>query len=244
MRLRTLPAVGIGVAALVLSTTVAGTATAANPDAPAGLSAAHKGTATAGTVAAPAGKNDCYNNLNAEDSLTAVSSQNFTDFGLFSSVAADFKCNSRDAANRKVTKVKVLGQYFNGVGPADSFNVRVYADKGGEPNDDKVKCSFSDQKYKESGSPGEVQTFSIPNRGKLQGDRCALRRGDVYWLEVQANMAFDPDGQWGWELSTQTPSKPADFKEDAFGTACNVYQNNMSLEDCIGIPGDAMFSVT
>lgn len=245
MRLRTLPAIGIGVAALVLSTTVAGTATAA--DAPAGLSAVHKSTAAPAAPQAIAGKGDCFSSLNKPDGANAISSQMFPDLGGSSFAADDFKCNSKKAANRMVTKVTALGQYYNGTGPADKFNVTVYNDKGGEPN--KSVCKFKNQSYKESGSPGTVQTFTIPKKGSLKGKDCALKKGDTYWLEVQAVMSFDPNGQWGWEVVTDQSGNPADWHEDGlFGTTCLEYQNNMTMQDCIfggdmGVP-DFAFSVT
>lgn len=254
MRLRTLPAVGIGVAALVLSTTVAGTATAANPDAPAGLSAVHK--STAGSVTAvPDAKGDCFSSLGKPDGGNAISSQIFPDFGNAGSFAADdFKCKSKKAANRMVTKVKALGQYYNGTGPADSFNVTVYKNDTSGTIDEpgKKQCSFKEQTYKEDGSPGTVQMFTIPKRGTLKGPDCALKRGDTYWLEVQAVMSFDPNGQWGWEVVTEQSGNAADWHESAeglFGTAClPKYEDELTMQDCIfggdtGVP-DFAFSVT
>jgi len=246
MHLRTFPAVGIGVAALILSTTFAGTATAADPDGVSGLSAVHKSTASSSSAPGiELKKGDCFSSLKEPDGLNGIASQDLYDEAAVASGADDFECNSDKKKNRKVKKVKALGVYYNGSGPADSFNVTVHNNDGGEPADDDVKCSFPEQAYTVEGDPGTVQTFTI----KVEGEKCALKKGKTYWLEIQAVMAFATGGQWGWEVTTTQHENPADWKENgAFGTACTEYQNGLTMEDCIfggasGVP-DFMFSVT
>ena len=85
-----------------------------------------------------------------------------------------------------VNQVVVRGAYFNGVGPADSFNVWVYPDSAGFPGA-AATCTRSAATY-----VNNMGVFTI----NVSPD-CVLAPG-TYWLVVQSNMNFTPNGQWGW----------------------------------------------
>ncbi len=129
----------------------------------------------------------------------------------------------------------MIGTYFSESGWADSVNIAIIEDAGGEPSDlTPSKCRFDDQAY----GPDRTQHFVI----KLQYDplqRCKLKAHRTYWLEVQPNMDFVDHGQWGWEVTSETTSGsayPADWRNpgDGFGTDCTVYENGIDMQDCLG----------
>jgi len=235
MRLRTIFGAVAG-AGMLLATLPGAAVASSGASAPV---ASHSVSAKSGAVQlAPSGKSSCKGS-SGTDSGTAITSQEFTDLGGFSEIADDFTCTGAKKT-RKVTKVSWVGQYYNGSGPADSFNVRIYNnDTSGsidEPGD--VRCEFLNQSYNADGS---VPTnFSA----KLSGDKCVkLKKGQTYWISIQAVMAFGVGGQFGWENINETNGNEADFLESGlFGTQCTTWANDLTLNDCIGFPGDFIFS--
>ena len=86
-----------------------------------------------------------------------------------------------------VNQVEVDGQYFNGPGPATTVNIRFYTDSGGFPGStvaERLNVAFT-----QGPEPGD---FVAPLTQPVP-----LGPG-LYWISVQANQNFTPNGQWGW----------------------------------------------
>jgi hypothetical protein len=255
-------------ASALLLTALPGTS---NAEPSAGVTAFHQATGVAGSSVADdvTGKKVCTNNLKQGDTGIAVNSQNFEpslsayhDFG-----AEDFRCRR----NLRDISITFKGQYFNGTtgpnntgGPAKSFNISVYANSilpgptKGEPDDltPRVVCTHPNVPYTDNtgSSTGPVYTFKVSHLP------CKIRRGGTYWLEIQANLDFvDPagiqDGQWGWEVTSNSVLNPGDWKNPGggFGTPSygRVYEdgtNNFYMCDLVATglscPLDYMVAVS
>lgn len=73
-----------------------------------------------------------------------------------------------------LNKIVVRGQYFNGTGPVDSFNVTVDG------------AVFNNLSYTQN---GDLFTIPFPGVSRPRG---------IYSVTVQANMDFATGGQWAW----------------------------------------------
>jgi hypothetical protein len=210
MRSRAIPAVGLSVAALALTTAFAGTATASS-SAP---SAVGHGTLTASVSA----DKTCFAS-GTTDSGVGIVSQNFeASFDAYDNQgAADFKVKKKCA----IKTVSAAGIYFNGSGPARDENVTIYKDKKGKPG--KVVTS---QTVAGSDSGG---SFTIPIK------KTKLKKG-TYWVSVQANLDFSVGGEWGWETTLDQSGKGDMWKNpgDGFATGCTNYGDMVS---CLGAQG-------
>lgn len=107
--------------------------------------------------------------------------------------------------------VDVLGAYFNGSGPADSFNVYFYTDASGLPGT--LVDSRMAQPYTNDASA--IITLDSP---------VVLTEG-TYWISVQARMDFPIGGQWGWTDRTVTSNTASVFQNpaDGLGTGCPTW---------------------
>src|SRR5206468_268275 len=123
----------------------------------------------------------------------ATSSQDFeTAFDAFDDQAADdFFVPGTEIWT--VQRVVVGGVYFNGVGPAASFNVTFYANAGGLPGAAVPGGTYTGLAY-----TNVAGVFTIPLPTFL-----VLSPG-TYWVSVQARMDFNMGGQWGWNDRTVT----------------------------------------
>jgi hypothetical protein len=143
---------------------------------------------------------------------SAVSSQNFEpSLDLYDDEAAD-DFIVPFGQTWTVTRVDVDGAYFNGSGPADSVNVRIYANAGSLPG----SLVFNQLSSGYTGSAGDfVITLNPP----------AVLPAGTYWLSVQANQNFTPNGQWGWTDRTVTSNNGAAWRNPGggFGTACTSW---------------------
>src|SRR6266516_815526 len=142
---------------------------------------------------------DQYNNASTVASLSAT----FTDFPTFSAdLADDFVVPGGQTWN--VQSIDTDGVYFNGPGPAASFNVFFYADGGSLP----VGQVFSatNQPFTQSGS---TFTVNLPSP--------AVLTAGTYWVEIQANMTFNPNGEWGWTDRTVQSNNPAAWQNPGGG---------------------------
>ncbi|MGA9422453.1 MAG: hypothetical protein WBW61_08825, partial [Rhodanobacteraceae bacterium] len=153
-----------------------------------------------------------------------IISQNFTSTTADTynaAVADDFVVT--DASGWTVNQVNAAGVYFNGSGPADSFDVNIYPDNGGFPAAAPT-CSYSGLAYTEA----PAGAFSIP-----LSSGCSLAQ-DTYWVSVVANMSFSAGGEFGWETFSPgtTPGEVAEFQNPSnfFGTGCTTWTN---IQTCI-----------
>jgi len=145
---------------------------------------------------------DQYDNGSTTASLSAT----FTDFPTFSSdLADDFVVPGGETWN--VDSIDADGVYFNGVGPATDWNVFIYTDSGGLPG---------------------TQIFSATNIPIVQvgttftanlAPAAVLSEG-TYWIEIQANMTFATQGEWGWTDRIVQSNNPAAWQNPGGGLAC------------------------
>src|SRR6266568_3211277 len=98
-------------------------------------------------------------------------------------LADDFVVPS--SASWSVGQVDAAGTYFNGGGPANSFNVTVYQDSSGSPGS--VVADRPDSAYTVVGG-NDFRISLSPAVDLTEG---------TYWISVQVNMDFSVGGQWG-----------------------------------------------
>ena len=86
-----------------------------------------------------------------------------------------------------IESIDVPGAYFNGVGPANSFNVWFYNDASGLPGTE--VASVMNASFTDPGGLGSVTIDFSPAIDLSEG---------TYWVSVQANIDFGVGGEWGW----------------------------------------------
>ena len=113
-----------------------------------------------------------------------------------------------------VQQVVAGGVYFNGSGPAASFNVTFYSNAAGFPGAPVAGGTYTGLAY-----TNMAGSFIIPLPTSL-----VLPSG-TYWVSVQARMDFSPFGQWGWSDRTVTSNSAAVWQNPGggFGTPCTTY---------------------
>src|SRR5215831_7996234 len=142
---------------------------------------------------------DQYNNAG----LNATFSGTFTDFtGFDADLADDFVVPAGQTWN--VESIDADGVYFNGSGPANSFNVFIYTDSAGFPGT---------QVYSTLNQPVSVvgTTFTVSL------SPAAVLSPGTYWIEIQANMTFAVGGQWGWTDRTVQSNNGAAWQNPGGG---------------------------
>src|SRR6266496_3928268 len=147
---------------------------------------------------------DQYNNASTVASLSAT----FTDFPTFSAdLADDFVVPGGQTWN--VQSIDADGVYFNGFGPATDWNVFIYTDS--------------------STLPG-TQIFSALNQPVVQVGTtftvnlpvAAVLGAGAYWIEIQANMTFGTQGEWGWTDRTVQANNGAAFRNPGGAFGCGT----------------------
>ena len=123
---------------------------------------------------------DQYNNAGPN----ATRSTTFTDLPDFSTdLADDFVIPAGQTWN--VESIDADGTYSFGPGPATDWNVFLYTDNGGLPGT---------QIFSATNQPvvvvGTTFTVNLPV--------AAVLSAGTYWIEIQANMTFNPQGEWDW----------------------------------------------
>ncbi len=124
-----------------------------------------------------------------------------------------------------VESIDADGVYFNGAGPAQSFNVRFYTNSGGLPGT--LVESRIGMSYTQSNS-----TFSVT----LSPAVC-LASG-TYWVSVQARQDFTPAGQWGWTDRTVQSNSAAAWQNPGggFGVCTTWGQRGATCAIDPGVP--------
>ena len=159
----------------------------------------------------------------------AIVSQNFeAAYDAYDDMGAD-DFNVPANTSWKISGVGVQGLYFNGPGPADSFNVAIYQDAGGVPNLS-AAVSRSNMAYTLNGtdqfrikvSPA-ITVPASPNPRHL-------------WISVQANLDAGTDGQWGWTDRTVQSNDVAAWQNP--GGGFGVCANWDDLATCLGGQAD------
>ena len=225
MRSRILPVVGLSVAALALATTVAPTANASHD----ALAPVHSTTGKVGPLKVD--PSTCYSQSGTDAGNAALSQDFESQYDAYDSQSADdFQLTSTCT----VSTITAVGQYFNGSGPARSFNVYIY--KWKKSTVKKAKVTALEQSYSYDGN--------IPGSFVITLDKPVKLKKGMYWLSVQANLDFSAGGEWGWQLSSDIQYDPAVFQNpgNGFGSGCTKYAD---LGTCLGLGSsyDLMFSI-
>jgi hypothetical protein len=123
---------------------------------------------------------DQYNNAGPNHTRSTT----FTDLPTFSiDLADDFVVPAGQTWN--VQSIDADGTYAFGPGPATDWNVFIYTDSGGLPGT---------QVFSATHQPvvvvGTTFTVNLPV--------AAVLSAGTYWVEIQANMTFTPQGEWEW----------------------------------------------
>jgi hypothetical protein len=142
---------------------------------------------------------DQYDNASVIGTLSST----FTDFPAFNSdLADDFVVPTGQTWN--VQSIDADGAYFPFNGPANSFNVFFYADNAGLPGA---------QVYSATNQPFSVvgTTFSVTLPS------VAVLTEGTYWVEIQANMTFVPNGAWVWRDRTLQSNQGAAWQNPGGG---------------------------
>src|SRR5215470_8629142 len=150
---------------------------------------------------------DQYDNLGSN----ATADETFSDLtGFDSDLADDFVVPAGQTWN--VQSIDADGVYFNGSGPANSFNVFIYTDNAGLPGTQIF--STLNQPVSQVGT-----TFTVTL------SPAAVLSPGTYWIEIQANMTFSVGGQWGWTDRTVQSNSPAAWQNPGggFATPCTTW---------------------
>jgi hypothetical protein len=143
-----------------------------------------------------------YDQYNNGDNFSTVSST-FTDSPSHNSdLADDFVVPSGQPWN--VQSIDAEGLYFNGSGPANSFNVFIYTDSAGFPGTQVY--STLNQTWTQNGT-----TFTV------NLSPAAVLTAGTYWIEIQANMTDNPNGEWGWTDRSVTSNNAAAWQNPGGG---------------------------
>lgn len=121
------------------------------------------------------------------DNPQAIVAQNFeSSFDAYDCEAAD-DFTVPQGETWKIVEVHVEGTFFDGTGPANSFNVAFHREQGGKVGEVVRKCRNASFR---PGSQFDVGAEYITCKVKLtQGS---------YFVAVQANMNFRDGSEWGW----------------------------------------------
>jgi len=117
-------------------------------------------------------------------------------------LADDFVVPGGQAWN--VQSIDADGLYFNGSGPANSLNVFFYSDSAGFPGTQVY--SATSQPFTQSGT---TFTVNLPAP--------AVLTAGAYWVEIQANVTFGTEGEWGWTARTVTSNNAAAWQNPSGG---------------------------
>ena len=162
---------------------------------------------------------DQYDNASTTASLSAT----FTDFPTFDAdLADDFIVPGGQTWN--VESIDADGVYFNGFGPATDWNVFIYADSGGFPGT---------QVYSTLNQPVTVSgtTFTV------NLSPAAVLAAGTYWIEIQANMTFATEGEWGWTDRTVQSNNEAKWQNPGGGFAiCPSWTDKLTCIPTAGGP--------
>ena len=111
--------------------------------------------------------------------------------------------------------IDVDGGYFNGLGPANSFNVFIYSDNDGFPGM-QIYAGTNLNGWTQNGSTFTIHLSDICCEPQFQPGR--------HWIEIQANMTAMCCGEWGWTDRTIVSVNPAVWRNPSgFFGACQSW---------------------
>jgi len=131
-----------------------------------------------------------------------------------------------------IESIDVPGAYFNGVGPANSFNVWFYNDAAGLPGTE--AASALNASYTDPGGLGAVTVMMSP--------AIVLPEGS-YWVSVQANIDFGVGGEWGWTEHLPVNTESAwQNPGGGFGLPCTSWGYRVTTCTLVGTAGYTDFA--
>jgi hypothetical protein len=167
---------------------------------------------------------DQYNNPATEPPIN-IGSQKFEPaMAAFDDQAADdfVLATPPPGINIFVTRVRVMGEYSEGGGPASSFNVYFYSNGAGNLPGALI-AAFLNQPY--TGTPPDF-TIDLPHPFPLSPG--------TNWVSVQARQDFNPNGQWFWHNRIVQSNASAAWQNpgNGYGTGCTIWnRKNVCMPD-------------
>ncbi|MGA7729814.1 MAG: S-layer homology domain-containing protein [Chloroflexia bacterium] len=194
------------------------------------------GTSTATATACVGGQVILYDQLNSPGTFS-TNSQDFeaANNAFDNQTADDFIVPA--GATWNVNQVDAQGLYFNGPGPAASFNVYFYSSvvSGTYFIPGAAVYTATGQSYINTAG---VFAITLTAPAALPGGGAGTR----YFVSVQARQDFTPAGQWGWTNRTVLSNSGATWRNPGggFGPGCVNWD---SRTVCVGQPNepDQMF---
>jgi hypothetical protein len=172
-----------------------------------------------------------YDQSDAAGTVPILSQEFQETLSIFTSQAAD-DFFIAEPTGWTIETVVVAGAYYNGPGPTPFVNVMFYSDNTGVPGDPIYLydglTTFTDV----------AGDFTID----LSSSPAVLPPGN-YWVSVQADMDFEPSGQWGWTERLVPTGSLSVWRNpgNGYGTNCT---NWMPREFCgIGTEPDHVFQL-
>lgn len=156
----------------------------------------------------------------------ALNSQNFeAAYDAYDDQAADDFIVPPNTA-WKITGIGAQGLYFNGPGPAASFNVFIYTDGGNKPGT--LRVTRSNMAYTLNGT----DQFRVKVNPAINVPASGSPRH--LWFSLQANLDFNGGlgGEWGWTDRVVTNNTGAYWQNPGGGFA--VCPNWDVLDNCFG----------
>jgi hypothetical protein len=154
------------------------------------------------------GKGQTLYDQRGSSSGTGIDSQNFeTFYDAYDDEAAD-DFIVPEGMRWKISEVDMEGYYNEG--PADTFSVVFYRNSHGGPGKMIAQFTVVPPWYNGDGSlPLDL------------GGSVTLKPGH-YWLSIQANQDFEPNGEWWWASMDNAVGAPAMWRNpgDGFQTGC------------------------
>jgi hypothetical protein len=225
MRVRTLVLVGTTALTLAVSAAFvpgAGASTTSRPSA--SLAAGHHGKVVAPHGIALSGK--CHTVIGTPlSTVDGIISWNGS--GIDAAGAADFKCSRNSTRRARTFRTVTVNGYYGDAG-SSTFNVTVYRNLGGEPNNGASPVCATQTV---TGSPTGAAYPTNDTTVITLNTACTARRG-VNWLEVQALSST----AWYWEVQQEQHGYEADWRDTngSYGTPCTPgYQDGFYMQDCI-----------
>jgi hypothetical protein len=174
--------------------------------------------AVASTGGAAATPTRCYSQLSLDTGVSNVSDKYEPVFHAYDNRAADDFVLTKPC---RVRSIDVIGTFYDGIGPAESEQVRLSYDNGGTPG-----ATIASQRVIGTYVFGGGSFHLVLHRP------IRLPLG-TYWLSVRANVIFEQSGQWGWNSIDHRVGALPVWKNplDGYQTGCTTYQ---PLHVCLG----------
>jgi hypothetical protein len=167
---------------------------------------------------------DQYNNPATEPPINIGSQEFEPAMAAFNDQAADdfVLPTPPPGINIFITRVRVMGEYSEGGGPASSFNVYFYSNGAGNLPGGLI-AAYLDLSY--TGTPPDF-TINLPHPIPVPPG--------TNWISVQARQDFNPNGQWFWHNRTIQSNAGAAWQNpgNGYGMGCITWnRKNACIPD-------------